>query len=77
MKYPHTIQQIRQTVSWLLKEYGYEAKAKRLEYTEALCTAAATILGSFLLFPMHGCRTGDDLCVGKKKRKRKFDHPSD
>lgn len=50
--------EIRQTVSWLLKEHGYEAEAKRLEYTEALCTAAATILGSFSLLQLMTVEPG-------------------
>lgn len=42
--------EIHLTARWLMEEYGYEAEAKRLEYTETICTAAATILGSCLLF---------------------------
>lgn len=44
------IVEIRQMVTWLMKEYGYEIEVKRLEYTEALCTVAATIIGSAPLF---------------------------
>ena len=46
----HYAIEIQHTVSWLMKEYGYEAETRRLEYMEALCTAAATILGPYLLF---------------------------
>lgn len=38
--------EIRQTVSWLIKEHGDQTATKKVEYTKALCTAAATISGS-------------------------------
>ena len=41
--------EISQTTSWLMREHGYEDKVQRLEYTNALCNAAATISGSHLL----------------------------
>lgn len=41
--------EIRQTVLWLMKEYGSEAEAKKLEFTKAMCSAAVTVSGSRLL----------------------------
>lgn len=45
--YAVEIVEIRQMVTWLMKEYGYETEVKRLEYTEALCTVAATIVRGY------------------------------
>lgn len=50
--------EIQQTVSWLMKEYGYETEAKRLEYMEVLCGAATTILGSLQLARRMDIRHG-------------------
>lgn len=65
---PYYATEIRQVVLWLMKEYGYQTEAKRLEYTEIMCTAAVATLGSYLLcrrmaveYDFHSERPSSDI----------------